>query len=281
MVKVKDDVKKKLPKANKPGSWDTDLAGGAQTYTAPTSDTNHLLTLQQPPGDIPTPIPTINRIPTHLASSFATGHPLTDVPDVVKCNHCKRPILRHKAKAHIEDCLQKKQEKQRKKKEAKDARDAALRADRARNDSETPEAEDSIPGGPNEGRKTTAGKTEAGGKKRKAEDEGLGGKSKKKKKEEGKTKLPRPKAPVDVEKQCGVELPNGGQCARSLTCKSHSMGAKRAVPGRSAPYDKLLADYQRKNQAKLQSMYLSFPSSFHFTARNGKEQYLTYKQKQH
>ena len=30
------------------------------------------------------------------------------------------------------------------------------------------------------------------------------------------------------------------------------MGAKRAVPGRSAPYDKLLAEYQRKNQAKLQ-----------------------------
>lgn len=30
------------------------------------------------------------------------------------------------------------------------------------------------------------------------------------------------------------------------------MGAKRAVPGRSAPYDKLLLEYQRKNQAKLQ-----------------------------
>ncbi|EGP88691.1 uncharacterized protein MYCGRDRAFT_31190, partial [Zymoseptoria tritici IPO323] len=56
-------------------------------------------------------------------------------------------------------------------------------------------------------------------------------------------KAARPKAPVDVEKQCGVELPQGGQCARSLTCKSHSMGAKRSVPGRSAPYDKLLLDY--------------------------------------
>lgn len=46
---------------------------------------------------------------------------------------------------------------------------------------------------------------------------------------------------MDVEKQCGVALPNGGFCARSLACKSHSMGAKRAVPGRSAPYDTLLA----------------------------------------
>lgn len=184
-----------------------------------------------------------------------------DVPDVVKCNHCKRPILRHKARQHIEDCLAKKQEKQRKKKEAKDARDAAARADRARDNSETPEAEDVIGGdlgaGGGLGRKSTAGKSEAG-KKRKADDDGgrEGGK-KKKKKDEGKTKAPRPKAPVDVEKQCGVELPNGGQCARSLTCKSHSMGAKRGVPGRSAPYDKLLADYQRKNQAKLQSTSLS------------------------
>lgn len=58
--------------------------------------------------------------------------------------------------------------------------------------------------------------------------------------------------PVDVERQCGV-LKDGVACARSLTCKSHSMGAKRAVPGRSLPYDMLLAAYQKKNQAKQQS----------------------------
>lgn len=57
--------------------------------------------------------------------------------------------------------------------------------------------------------------------------------------------------PVDVEKQCGVPLENGGFCARSLTCKTHSMGAKRAVPGRSKPYDILLAAYQKRNQVKL------------------------------
>jgi len=61
--------------------------------------------------------------------------------------------------------------------------------------------------------------------------------------------------PVDVERQCGVILPNGMPCARSLTCKSHSMGAKRAVPGRSLPYDMLLAAYQKKNQAKQQSEF--------------------------
>jgi SCA7, zinc-binding domain len=61
---------------------------------------------------------------------------------------------------------------------------------------------------------------------------------------------PKPKKQVDVEKQCGVLLPNGRPCARSLTCNRHSMGAKRAVPGRSRPYDMLLQAYQKQNQAK-------------------------------
>lgn len=56
---------------------------------------------------------------------------------------------------------------------------------------------------------------------------------------------------MDVEKQCGVFDPaKGTRCARSLTCKSHSMAAKRAVPGRSQRYDDLLVQWQRKNQAK-------------------------------
>lgn len=62
------------------------------------------------------------------------------------------------------------------------------------------------------------------------------------------------KAPVDVERQCGVPLSQGGFCARSLTCKTHSMGAKRAVPGRSQPYDVLLAAYQKRNQVKQASL---------------------------
>lgn len=74
---------------------------------------------------------------------------------------------------------------------------------------------------------------------------------KKKKETKIKTVKSKNKGPVDVERQCGVPLPNGGFCARSLTCKTHSMGAKRAVLGRSAPYDQLLAAYQRKNQAKI------------------------------
>ena len=165
-----------------------------------------------------------------------------DTPKMLKCNHCKRTVTEHAMPKHIEGCLNKKQEKQRKKKEAKDARDAAARKEKGQDSDEEEEGERSaVKGG-------------AASKKRKALDETEEGAptKKKKKKDEAKAKASKPKAPVDVERQCGVELPQGGQCARSLTCKSHSMGAKRAVPGRSAPYDKLLMEYQRKNQAKLQ-----------------------------
>jgi SAGA-associated factor 73 len=178
---------------------------------------------------------------------------------------------------HIEGCLNKKQEKQRKKKEAKDARDAAARKEKnAANGVADSDDEDDNNNTADGKRREAGSKTGLGGsggsssKKRKAGDTGdalentpeTNQPAKKKSKKSGtsggggnandKSKAARPKAPVDVEKQCGVELPQGGQCARSLTCKSHSMGAKRAVPGRSAPYDKLLMEYQRKNQAKLQ-----------------------------
>jgi len=128
------------------------------------------------------------------------------------------------------------------------------------------------------------------GKKRKADGDAEKAPKPKKKKEEPKLKAPKPKGissdkesfsdllhiifisghlfpitdkrrrkpgPVDVERQCGV-MKDGVPCARSLTCKSHSMGAKRAVPGRSLPYDMLLTAYQKKNQAKQQSKSLPF-----------------------
>ena len=44
---------------------------------------------------------------------------------------------------------------------------------------------------------------------------------------------------VDLDRQCGVLLENGMACPRSLTCKAHTMTAKRAVVGRSRPFDEL------------------------------------------
>lgn len=227
-LEVQEDVRKALPAVAKPGSWDSEVKSKDSSASS---------------------TPATNKVPASLAKAFPTSRPMHDKPEILKCVHCKRAVSKHAMPKHIEGCLNKKQEKQRKKKEAKDARDAAARKEKnGAGDSDDEDDEG--------GKKTTANKTGGLGasKKRKAGeevDEG-GPAKKKKKKDEGKAKAPRPKAPVDVEKQCGVELPNGGQCARSLTCKSHSMGAKRSVPGRSAKYDKLLADYQRKNQAKLQ-----------------------------
>ncbi|KAJ3041437.1 hypothetical protein HDV00_009417 [Rhizophlyctis rosea] len=51
------------------------------------------------------------------------------------------------------------------------------------------------------------------------------------------------KAPLDLDKNCGVLLDNGLQCTRSITCKIHTVSAKRAVPGRSMQYDMLVSDY--------------------------------------
>ncbi|KAK0753223.1 SCA7, zinc-binding domain-containing protein [Schizothecium vesticola] len=199
---------------------------------------------------------------------LSATRPLDESRELQNCKHCKKGILVSSAKEHIAQCLRIKKEKAQRKKEAREARERAKELAREeelrkadpdgelRGDDESIADDDAEAKGPNAGKTTTkaTGKKPGaalGGKKRKAENELDKGKAKKKK-DEPKPKAAKPKGPVDVERQCGVVLANGQPCARSLTCKSHSMGAKRAVPGRSLPYDMLLAAYQKKNQAKQQ-----------------------------
>jgi SAGA-associated factor 73 len=201
-------------------------------------------------------------------AAFPSGKPREDAIQTMMCKHCKRPILKQSAAEHIRGCLRAKQEKARKKKEARDAanrakekavdKDGDEKADDATGAERTGDGDETISGQKSAKKSAVKDMAEDGpkkGKKRKADGEEEKEKEpkKKKKKEEPKPKVPKPKGPVDVEKQCGVTLPNGAQCARSLTCKSHPMGAKRAVPGRSLPYDMLLQAYQKKNQARQQS----------------------------
>lgn len=48
---------------------------------------------------------------------------------------------------------------------------------------------------------------------------------------------------LNLDKHCGVFSPTtNSYCLRSLKCKSHSVHLKRAVKGRSKPYDILLAE---------------------------------------
>lgn len=49
--------------------------------------------------------------------------------------------------------------------------------------------------------------------------------------------------PLDLNRHCGVINAKGVPCSRALTCKSHSVGAKRDVPGRTKPYDLLFAEW--------------------------------------
>ncbi|MCJ1359502.1 MAG: Dcp1p-Dcp2p decapping enzyme complex alpha subunit [Icmadophila ericetorum] len=234
--------------------------------------------------------PLINEIDAELRKSFPTGRPMEDKADMIQCKHCKKPMLTSVAASHIKMCLQKKQDRAQKKKENKEIarklREAQAKGEDKDGDANMEDSvtvgkrepadgdtgNDSINGGsssqpPSKNAKKSAvkattdengNKKAASSKKRKAGDPADGPDSEPKKKktkkelEAAKPKAPKPKGPVDVEKQCGVALANGAFCARSLTCKSHSMGAKRAVPGRSLPYDMLLAAYQKKNQAKQQ-----------------------------
>lgn len=202
------------------------------------------------------PLPVLD---SKVVAAFPTGKPREDdLLESVICKHCKRPTLKQTAAEHVRGCLKAKQEKARKKKEARDAANR-LKAGDDRDDDGPDKADGDNPNmGQKSAKKSATKGTEDGnrkGKKRKADEDDGKESKKKKKKDEPKQKTAKPKGPVDVEKQCGVTLPNGAQCARSLTCKSHSMGAKRSVPGRTLPYDMLLQQYQKKNQARQQSKF--------------------------
>lgn len=47
---------------------------------------------------------------------------------------------------------------------------------------------------------------------------------------------------LDLDRHCSVHLGSGQFCTRSLTCKSHTMSLKRAVEGRSKPFDTLVQE---------------------------------------
>ncbi|KAK6517964.1 hypothetical protein TWF506_005132 [Arthrobotrys conoides] len=225
------------------------------------------------------------RLSEQEAAHLPFGRPLLDESEIIQCKHCKKPILRPLAQSHIKACLKVKAEAKKERKLAKEAASGKVDLKKTKEKAEGKEGEDkeekakaskpaTAGATASEAVKSTtktATKTKAGATKKKVEDEGAaesknskkrkaavddekgkageGPKTKKTKKEKP---APKPKGPVDVERQCGVPLPNGQLCARSLTCKSHSMGAKRAVQGRPAPYDTLLLAYQKKNQAKQQ-----------------------------
>ncbi|PMD40182.1 SCA7-domain-containing protein [Hyaloscypha variabilis F] len=255
-------LKTPAPKQNKPGNWrDGSVIEDGKKGT----DTPSTSSVPASPG------PVVNQLDDSARETFPTGRPLEDTPELQQCKICKKMVLKTAIAAHVEECVKAKNEKLRKKKEQKEAREREkklaakgdekekdeegdTRMDEDDEDEDVP-ADKKGPGGLKSAKKSAGKKIEVDdnkkGKKRKADGDAEKGPKQKKKKEEPKPKAPKQKGPVDVERQCGV-IKDGVPCARSLTCKSHSMGAKRAVAGRSLPYDMLLAAYQKKNQAKQQ-----------------------------
>jgi hypothetical protein len=53
-------------------------------------------------------------------------------------------------------------------------------------------------------------------------------------------KKKRRSRPLDLDEMCGVLIKGEVPCRRCLMCKQHSYDAKRRVPGRSVPFDRLL-----------------------------------------
>ncbi|CAZ83475.1 unnamed protein product [Tuber melanosporum] len=201
------------------------------------------------PADARSPGTLVTQLDDKDISAFPTGRPLHDEPHYTVCKRCTKPVLRSAAVAHIKAC-QKAKVKERKK--LKDEKAAAKdRGPTAETNGDANGDGDDKKKGAKKMMKKDGDGTKS--KKRKADEPKPPKEPKAKKKKEKPAKPdPKPKAPVDVEKQCGVPLAHGALCARSLTCKSHSMGAKRGVLGRSQPYDILLAAYQKKNHAKQQ-----------------------------
>ncbi|KAI0305848.1 SCA7, zinc-binding domain-containing protein [Multifurca ochricompacta] len=150
---------------------------------------------------------------------------------IVQCKDCAKPILRSAIAEHADNCKKYDLEKNGSKGKADDGECSRVR----------PLPVHSLI--------CVCVNAQAKGKKRKGEDidpnDPNAPKSKKAKATATKVTKGRFKGPFDPDRHCGVINDKNLPCSRSLTCKSHSMGAKRAVKGRSKDYDELLLEWNR------------------------------------
>ncbi|KAJ7583409.1 SCA7, zinc-binding domain-containing protein [Mycena floridula] len=181
------------------------------TSSSPTPFSWNEPTPSPPPDPASLPSPPTQWLTARDMKLFG-AQPLSSTSDigVVKCQNCSKPVLRSCIASHVAQCRVN---------GSKNSQGGSIDLDdkkgKKRKGSPTPD-DPSLPA------------------KKKAKTASKGGKG-------------RIKGPVDFDRHCGVINDKGLECSRSLTCKSHSMGAKRAVLGRSRPYDDLLLDWQRAN----------------------------------
>ncbi|XP_005092007.2 ataxin-7-like protein 1 [Aplysia californica] len=70
--------------------------------------------------------------------------------------------------------------------------------------------------------------------------------------------LPCKDREYDANKHCGVKIHETGKpCTRSLTCKTHALSLRRAVPGRSKAFDELLKEHKAAKDALIKAKGVS------------------------
>ncbi|UZJ56662.1 hypothetical protein CBS101457_005982 [Exobasidium rhododendri] len=198
----------------------------------------------------PTPSPSKSRAPAwHTNDTDVTDFGpsrLDDDVDVVACQDCGKPVLRDALIFHHENC-----------KLIRDIIEGRLSpsiieeelaTSKKRRTSEISDISvDPVTHRPTKMSKKAEKRLEIEARRRAREEASEAKKNKKKKA----IMSARKKGPTDVDTQCGVINDKGLPCSRSLTCKSHSMGAKRSVQGRSRPYDELLLEWQKVHNPAL------------------------------
>lgn len=176
------------------------------------------------------------------------------------CPVCNRPLIQSVLPQHIADCKERAAREREVKLETASAKpsftnsngSAELDSERRKRKladeiaGQSPLADDADFGPPTQKRAKTTTKAKAAKKTSKQTRNAKASKPPKQPKQHKE----KSSANFSPDKNCGVPLPSGQPCMRSLTCKQHSMGAKRAVVGRSAAYDLLLANYHRQHQMK-------------------------------
>jgi len=157
--------------------------------------------------------------------------PLEDEYVVVSCNNCKKPVLQSALLYHLENCkkIKKLQEDGPLKKDIQLGLFFASKPLPVIKQKKNKKRKLNEDGQPIEKDTKASGKDNETGKEKKKSKDNENAKKPNKKK----------KGPIDLDKQCGVMTENGTICTRSLTCKIHSVSAKRAVQGRSQDYDTL------------------------------------------
>ncbi|EIM24216.1 SCA7-domain-containing protein [Wallemia mellicola] len=194
---------------------------------------------------------------TYGSFPMSSLNDLDDGLKVVNCTECLRPVQKSALEEHSISCSIMKQINQSQPKSSNNRKSKLKREEASSTPTPVPSSAD-LTANPSKKRRLSdasqhsqTSSNSPQKKSRKLDAESLKIKSKSSSSTGSTSKARKEDGPVDLDSQCGVLNAKGVQCSRSLTCKTHSMGAKRAVIGRSKPYDVLTYEFEVKRKPEL------------------------------